>query len=87
MNSRHHATFSNSRAALKVFDADKAARAASWDSIESNKDAERAEQADAAALEKLQGAFFEDTKAFNTRDACAMIPESFIRRMAETSNR
>ena len=79
-------TFSHARAALKVFDAGKEAREAIWQSIATNRDVERAQQADAAALEQLQAGFFEDTKAFNSRDDCAHVDEAFIRHMVETSN-
>jgi hypothetical protein len=74
-------TFSNSRAALKIFDAGAVERAAAWESVETKEDAI---QADADALEKLQTAFFEDTKAFNSRNNCACVDEVFIRRMVKS---
>ena len=77
-------TFSNSRAALQIFDAGAAARAAAWESVNTKEEIEQAIQADAAALEQLQTAFFEDTKAFNSRQSCACVDEAFIRRMAKS---
>lgn len=78
-------TFSNSHAALRIFDAGKAARAAAWETAETKEEIEQAMQADADALEQLQTAFFEDTKAFNSRGNCACVDEAFIRRMADSS--
>jgi hypothetical protein len=77
-------TFSNSRAALKIFDAGAVKRAAAWESVETKAEIEEAIQADADALEKLQTAFFEDTKAFNSRSNCACVDEAFIRRMVKS---
>lgn len=74
-------TFSNSRAALQIFDAGATARAAAWETADTKEEIEQAIQADAEALEHIQTAFFEDTKAFNSRDNCARVDESFIRRM------
>jgi hypothetical protein len=77
-------TFSNSRTALQIFDADKTARAAAWESVDTKEEIEQAIQADAEALEQLQTAFFEDTKTFNSRQSCACVDEAFIRRMAKS---
>lgn len=79
-------TFSNSRVALQIFDAGAADRAAAWESVETKTEIEGAIQADADALEKLQTAFFEDTKAFNSRSNCACVDEAFIRRMVKSES-
>lgn len=74
--------FCNSRAALAVYDAGAAERAAAWDEIETNEDVATAEALDASAKRRVQEAFYEDTKHINSLENCLRIDVESIRRIA-----
>jgi hypothetical protein len=74
--------FTNTRAALKVFDAGKSARDRAWEDAESNADVLAAEKADADALTLLREAYWQDTNDINSRDHRA--DERFMRMMADS---
>lgn len=66
-------TFDNTRAALAVYETGRAARNEAWDKVKSIADIAKCEAADAAALVLVQDAFYEDTKAYNSRESCRRI--------------
>ncbi len=76
--------FSSTRIALAVYDAGEAEREKMWQSVESDRDVFAAEKADADALALVQEAFWEDTKAYNSRDNCSHLHIADARRMIDT---
>lgn len=79
--------FSNSIAALAVYDAGAAERDRVWDEVERNEDADAAEANDKAAAELVQRAFYEDTKGINSLEDCLRVAVKDIRRMATGGKR
>jgi len=78
-------TFGHTAAALIEFDSTAAARAAAWDSAQTNEDVYAAEQADHDALGKVQVAFHKDTADINSLSNCMRVDLAFMRRMAANS--
>ena len=76
--------FANTRKALEVYDAGTPARDAIWNSVESDADVFAARKADQDALELVQEAFWQDTKAYNSRENCSHLHISDARRMIDT---
>lgn len=78
-------TFRHTAAALIEFDSTAAARAAAWDSAQTNEDVYAAEQADHDALGKVQVAFHKDTADINSLSNCMLVDLGFMRKMAADS--
>ena len=75
--------FDNTRKALVEFDATRIARQKAWHEVETNSDVFKAELDDHAALAKVQEAFHQDTKEFNSRESCSRVDIQFMWEMAE----
>ena len=73
--------FTNTRAALITYDAGSAQRQKLWTAADTNDDVNEAVAADRAALELVQAAFYEDTKAINTRRHCELADIQFMRHL------
>lgn len=81
--------FQNTAKALIEYDADEPRREDLWspESIQCDSDVFVAEAAEAEALRKLQDAFYEDTKSFNTLAGCHSVCDiAFFRRLAATDS-
>jgi hypothetical protein len=72
-------TFDNTRAALAVYEAGRAARNEAWDKVKSVTDIHKCEAADTAALVLVQEAFYQDTSAYNSRESCGRLDYYAIR--------
>lgn len=75
--------FTNTKAALLIYDQGKAERDAVWAKIETNEDAEAATEMDAAAKRAVQEAFYVDTSTINSLSNCYLVDLDFMRRMAK----
>lgn len=75
--------FENTAAALVVYDASAKQRDLAWKHATWAGEIMDAAAADDAALLLVQAAFYEDTKAFNTKDHCMLVDLQFMRRMAK----
>lgn len=73
--------FGSTRKALALYDASQADRDKLWNDVQSDRDVLAAEKADADALALVQEAFWEDTKAYNSRANCSHIHITDARRM------
>ena len=73
--------FTNTAAALVVFDAGQAARNLAWDEIENDADVAAADNADKAALDLVRVAFHADTPEINSLRNCMLVDLAFMRRM------
>ncbi len=73
--------FANTRKALAVYDASQADRDKLWNDVQSDRDVFAAEETDADALALVQEAFWQDTKAYNSRENCSHIHITDARRM------
>lgn len=73
--------FDNTRAALVEFDAGKPEREAMWQpkALKTLADCAKAEAAEKKALEKVQLAFYQDTKHINCLDNCRRVDIGFMR--------
>ena len=76
--------FPNTRAAMKVFDADLPRRVELWRHSQTNKDIHIADKEDELALNKVRKAFFKDTKEFNLKSECMRVPEKFMRKVLDS---
>ena len=80
-------SFTNSKAALVIYDADDPRRLALCNAISDAPDPMKAcdvwEAAEKEALEKLQQAFWEDTKDINSREICRLADVGTLRRCCE----
>lgn len=73
--------FSNSRAALKIYDALKPEREAAYEAAETLEGVEAWQDLEYEHLQSLRAAFYEDTKAFNSRrDVMNHVDVAFIRK-------
>jgi hypothetical protein len=79
-------TFTHTRAAFVIYDEGHAARQVLWDAAESDSDVAVAQAADAAALEKLQDAFYLDTQEVNSREHCKHIDAYDMRKLVTKHN-
>lgn len=70
------------RDAIIEYDRTEAARMKLFEDIVNDKEFAEWEAVERAALEKVQQAFWEVTKRFNGRSACAMVNIEFMRRMS-----
>ena len=78
-------SFSQSAAALIVFDAGADARARAWSTAETAEDIAAATRADALALRAVQDAYHRDTSDINSLANCHRVDVDFVRRMAGDS--
>jgi len=78
-------SFSQSAAALIVFDAGAAERTRAWSTAETAEDIAAAERADAVALRAVQDAYHRDTSDINSLANCHRVDVDFVRRMARDS--
>ena len=76
--------FSNTRKALAVYDAGEDEREKAWQNVKTNDDVFAAEKADADAMALVQEAFWQDTKAYNSRENCSHVHIRDARRMIDT---
>ena len=75
--------FSNTMAALEIYDKGAADRGFAWGTAEDEWDAKSCFAADDKALELVRRAFHEDTKGKNTWDQAKMADLAFMRQMVE----
>lgn len=76
-------TFDNTTAAIAVYDAGAAERAAAWDDVMTGDEVEKALENDLAALRLVQEAFHKDTSDINSLDHCYRADIGFMRRMTK----
>lgn len=76
-------SFPNTKKALEEYDAGRAERDRLWQEAMSNQDMIHYGRVELAAAEKVQEAFYQDTKEFNSRDRCSLVdPDSaFLREL------
>jgi hypothetical protein len=65
--------FPNSYEALEEWCAGRSWRKAQWDAVQDNAGVQKAQDAEDLACEKVQEAFYEDTKHINSRDHCKLV--------------
>jgi hypothetical protein len=75
--------FDNTRLALLTYELGYWEREADWASVESDLEIERCAANDAAALRKVQEAYYQDTKHINSLENCLLVDLQFMRRMAK----
>ena len=79
--------FPNSRAALVIYDAEQPRLLALCDAVSDAPDPKEAcdkwEAAEKEVLDKLQHAFWEDTKDINSREICRLADVETVRRCCE----
>jgi protein-disulfide isomerase-like protein with CxxC motif len=68
-------------AALEEFNDTRGVRQALWDTVQDEVDVGRAEFADAEALQRVQEAFYRETKDINSWHNCQLLSAEDIRRM------
>lgn len=78
-------TFSQTAAAILVFDSTAAERRRAWSEIENNDDIAAAERADALALRAVQDAYHRDTSDINSLANCHRIDIDSMRRLSRDS--
>ena len=78
-------TFTNTRAALVVYDAQQPARTARWTTVDTEEGIWALDAEEKAALVVLQEAFHKDTAHINSREHCALVDVKFMRQMASRS--
>ena len=74
-------SFDNTRKALAIFDAGKAAREVLFEAIDNGDDFRAWEAAEKTALEVVQRAFYEDTKDVNNLANCMIVGEGYMRKL------
>lgn len=74
--------FDRTREALEEYTVSEAARTAASEAVTTKDDVRACIAANWFALEQVREAFYEDTKAYNTREDCALVSIAFMRRMA-----
>lgn len=77
--------FSQTAAALLVFDSSAAVRQRAWTDAETSDDVAAAEQADVQALRHVQAAYHSDTADINSSADCNRIDIDSMRRLARDS--
>lgn len=78
--------FKNTRAALVVFDAGADERDRAWADADTDEAVAAAHALDKNALKKVQLAFYEDTKQFNSENQCLAVDLGHMRACAEKEN-
>jgi len=78
-------TFSQTAAAILVFDSTAAERRRAWNEAETNEDVAAADKADAQALRHVQDAYHRDTSDINSLANCHRIDIDSMRRLSRDS--
>lgn len=78
-------TFSQTAAAILVFDSTAAERRRAWNEAETNEDVAAADKADAQALRLVQDAYHRDTSDINSLANCHRIDIDSMRRLSRDS--
>lgn len=76
--------FPRTRKALAEFDAAAPVRELAWEAAKTTRQARLAQHADAQAQMRVQDAFFEDTKHYNTHEVCRATSVKLIRELLST---
>lgn len=79
-------TFSQTAAAILVFDSTAADRRRAWNEAETNEDVAAADKADAQALRLVQDAYHRDTSDINSPANCNRIDIDSMRRLSRDSS-
>jgi len=74
--------FTHTLAAMRVYESTLPERNAAWDKVETNEDVDELYRCDMEAVDKVRDAYYEDTKAFNSREHCSRIAYSDMKRVA-----
>lgn len=80
--------FARTREALQLYDNRRVVREKCWMNVLGHAGLIKAEQNDKSDVTRVQLAFYEDTKEFNTRENCALIDpdDPWLRRLVEAQD-